>query len=408
MNIRKFLLILLTAITFIYIQTGVSFAGYGIALITDSGDYENKRNGEELLAALKILRKANKMTKKNLPIMIFDINNSRDEKVVDDFFRVDFDDVPYCELVITARGGIVRKLGGASRKVREPGKVAQNIFARLQKILGKRVIKVTSLKTRIKLYIDQPDYIIIVDKQVVKPNRKGVIHLDPGKHGIIVRKEDYLDHKEEMNLKYGETKSVKVKMVYHLGTIILQTDPPKSKVYFKELKMSYKTPLYDERFPAGKHQLVITQNGYKKWEGDIFVPGKDKLEKTIKLSPLLVKVYLEVVPKRFAEKNPFSGYDMWEIDRKKLEKKLKKYFKKKGYIEPVFTRRLADYVMEYFVVLEDPMKGKVTIKDLDKKPIFAVSGEMKRPDEESKCCNRAVEILDKKIMPELINRLSEL
>ncbi|MCD4782825.1 MAG: PEGA domain-containing protein [Candidatus Eremiobacteraeota bacterium] len=399
---------MLTAITFIYIQTGISFAGYGVALITDSGDNENKRTGEMLLAALKNLRKANKMTKHNLPIMIFDISKLRDARIANEFFGVDIDDVPYCEPVKTARGGITRKLGGSFRKVSEPGKVAHKIFARLQKILGKRVIKKTSLKTRIKLKVDQPKPIILIDKHVVKPKKNGLIILKPGEHEITVQKINYLDYHKEINLRYGEIKIIPVEMVYHQGTIILETDPPKSEVYFKDLKMSYKTPLYEEKFPAGKHHLIITQMGYKKWEGDIFIPGKDKLEKTIKLSPLQVKVYLEVVSKRFAEKDQFSGFNMWTIDRLVLEEKLKKYFKEKGCIKPVFTRRLADYVMEYFVELDDPMKVKVTIKDLDKKPIFSVSGEMKRPDENSKCANRAIEILDKKIMPELIKKLSEL
>lgn len=110
-----------------------------------------------------------------------------------------------------------------------------------------------------------------------------------GEHIISLREGGLEEYADKLLFKPGVTLSMEVKMVESFGSALINSVPSESEVFIGG-KLKGKTPLFIEKMPSGKHNILLIKAGVGKWEGELVVKRGLKTELTGELRASLIIV----------------------------------------------------------------------------------------------------------------------
>jgi len=168
-------------------------------------------------------------------------------------------------------------------------------------VLGLAVLKLLQQKgiigagSEIVVEVKPPDAQVFIDDKLVGDFSPNKIHdLEPGHHVLLVKRNNYQDYKQELNLSAGEPKKISVEMKYIPAMLELSVEPPQADVTMDgKYLLTKKGKLYkDDILPGEDHVFVFKSSGYKtktlKWK---FEPKQTRKEKVVlKKAPFVLSV----------------------------------------------------------------------------------------------------------------------
>ncbi|MCX8094702.1 MAG: PEGA domain-containing protein [Caldisericia bacterium] len=172
------------------------------------------------------------------------------------------------------------------------------------------------------------------------------IKINVGKYSIEVKKEGYKDYKKEVEIKKGRETIVIANLERKVGGISVKTEPDGATVYVDGKNYGL-TPLEIYDLETGKHEVLITKEGYKS-----IIKVVEVKEEIIEISEILIKG----VSKAYINSNPRGAtviIDGKEIGKTPLEIKeisLGRHFitlKALGYEEMTKTIDITENINTY-------------------------------------------------------------
>ena len=115
--------------------------------------------------------------------------------------------------------------------------------------------------------------------------------LEPGPHVLEVRRENYREWREEVNVESGETVAVTValKPVVNSGSIEVKGSPVGAEVYLDGERVG-ELPCTVGRIPPGPHSVEVRREGYRTWKASIRVKSGREFPLEVFLGESIVKV----------------------------------------------------------------------------------------------------------------------
>lgn len=119
--------------------------------------------------------------------------------------------------------------------------------------------------------------------------------LSVGTYSVEVKKEGYKDYKKDVEIKKGKETILIANLERKIGGIKIETDPPQATVFI-DGKNYGTTPLEIYDLEVGKHELVITKEGYKSITKEVLI-SDEILEISEILEKGVGKIYINSNPK---------------------------------------------------------------------------------------------------------------
>ncbi len=150
------------------------------------------------------------------------------------------------------------------------------IERKLEKNFG--FINVTSKPEGLSVYVNQK----LVGKTPIK------VSVDPGKHVVTIKSDQYYEKGMEFALKRGEEKSVVLEPVAKVGALEIKALDDKGNALKAEVvidgKSAGETPLVLKSFLIGQHSIVIKKDGFAENKQDVKIEEKKVTKHEVKLS----------------------------------------------------------------------------------------------------------------------------
>ncbi|MGM0441578.1 MAG: PEGA domain-containing protein [Elusimicrobiota bacterium] len=110
-----------------------------------------------------------------------------------------------------------------------------------------------------------------VNEEYYGKTPKKISGLPIGKYKVTVKKKNYREHSQEVEIMDDTT----VEKIFELdekdGALFITSTPSGAKVYIGSLFKGLASPLYIEKISSGKHVLRIEMKGYEPWEKTVRV-----------------------------------------------------------------------------------------------------------------------------------------
>jgi hypothetical protein len=128
----------------------------------------------------------------------------------------------------------------------------------------------------LQISTDPPDGVrILIDNRPAHPDVAGRIKLDPGSYALAVEREGYVQWRDKIEVKAGESlkRRVELEPLARAG-FTLVSDPPGASATLDGKDLGGRTPFKVEGLLPGKHLLEVSGSG-KSWSEEITLePGK--------------------------------------------------------------------------------------------------------------------------------------
>ena len=139
-------------------------------------------------------------------------------------------------------------------------------------------ISVTSKPEGLGIHLDQKP----IGKSPLKAD------VDPGKHTVTIKSDQYYEKGMEFTLKRGEEKSIALEPVAKIGALDIKALDDKGNALKAEVVIDGKsvgeTPLVLKSFLIGQHSVVIKKDGFGENKQDVKVEEKKVTKHEVKLS----------------------------------------------------------------------------------------------------------------------------
>ncbi len=74
---------------------------------------------------------------------------------------------------------------------------------------------------------------------------------------------------ETIDVSYGEINEIDIKLVSSCGLLVINTEPPNTDIKIRGENQSFRSPLVDHPLEQGTHQVIVSSDGYKDWNGNV-------------------------------------------------------------------------------------------------------------------------------------------
>lgn len=279
----------------------VGYAAYSIyapVVIKNSGKANSKEKAEEMIKYIKIIRKYNKLNAAKLPILVFDLANSKDVKSCKRMgIYKGMDPLISIARIRTSDLAILSPRhvkSGAIAQVKYPLKAAEAIMKKIAKKNRYKNFR-CPLPTYAHITSEPPGAEIYIDdkpESIGKTNKRKV-RFKPGQHKIVVKLEGCLDGVKQPKIEYGSRGKIHFDLEPDKGNLNVITEPRKAEVYIDNFQNPLgKSPIMETDYPAGPHRLVARMDRYLPTYRNIHVKGGGMTNVKVDLKPY--KVYLKV------------------------------------------------------------------------------------------------------------------
>jgi len=128
---------------------------------------------------------------------------------------------------------------------------------------------------RLAFKVTPADADILIDGAAVQPGQSGVAEVSPGRHQVVVSREDYEQYSEELEAGPDTDREIRAVLNIKFGAVFVSVTPASARVIVDGAELNRSDGVLQTSLPPGRHTVSASAQDYEDYKAEVTVaPGK--------------------------------------------------------------------------------------------------------------------------------------